>query len=156
LKIFKIFLFLIFVFSLFFNNLFSYVKTNDLTEKNIDSSVYRSVLYPGLGQYYIGKKTKGVTFISLTTLLIAGSVYSYNEARNKYDNYSSLGYHDDNLYNEYSDKIDQMYVFVSLLAVVWGYNIYDVYKDSKKIIKKDGFNVSLEDNKAMILYSKIY
>ncbi|MDR0677029.1 MAG: hypothetical protein LBF97_08360 [Elusimicrobiota bacterium] len=149
----KIFiLLLIIIFS--FNNVFSYTKANDLTKKNLNSNLYRSILYPGLGQYYIGNKTKGVTFMAGTTFAILGAIYSYNRANSKYNDYKSLSYDNKDLYDDYSEKIDQMYMFIGAGILIWIFNIYDIYKDTKSLQKREGLNISLENKEAIISYSK--
>ncbi len=164
-KFFKKFIFL---FSLFVfidqTVLFSYVKNLDLMDKNNKKVfLYRSIFYPGLGQFYIGNKSKGVAFFSFATLFISGAICSYSDSEKKYKTYlNSSAYSRDRYYKykDYSRTRDQMFVFLGLTLLTWGYNILDLSCSLKNINNKaiDGIGLTFDiDNKeSIITYSKIY
>lgn len=140
------------------NLLFSYVKDIDLVDRGKQSTfLYRSMLYPGLGQFYMGKRTKGVTFISLTTLFISGAIFSYTDSEKKHKNY--LNSLDEDFYCEYSRGRDQMFVFLGLTLLNWICSILDISYDLKHTDRNSkGLDVVFDrdNNRTMVTYSKIY
>lgn len=152
----KVILFLIII-QLFVSSLFSYIGTIDLTEKKKYNIVLMSTLCPGLGQFNTGNKTKGYFFSITTGLCILGSIYSYNQADKAYTDYSSQQYRNNDLYNDYNNKMDQMYYFMGLGVITWVCNIYDAYKISKNVdYEESNLKMSFIDKKIYISYSKRY
>lgn len=64
-----------------------FININELKSQSNKNRALRSLLYPGLGQLYQNKKTKGYLFLGFETASIIGLVASHlltNSAHNKY------------------------------------------------------------------------
>ncbi|MCP4482721.1 MAG: hypothetical protein GY817_08240 [bacterium] len=116
-----------------FSNLFSIYKELDLGEINGYNMALRSAVYPGLGQLYLGEKSKGYFFSGLASLSIIGAIYSWNNTEKKYNEYESKGVRSDSLYDDYLDEMNQMYLFVGVGLLNWAYSIYDAYKLGEEV-----------------------
>jgi len=138
-------------------SLFSSVRTIDLTDEKKSNLVLMSALFPGLGQYNSGNKTKAYLFSITTALCIVGSIYSYNIANESYRDYSTSQYKNSESYTDYNNRMDQMYCFMGLGLATWIFNIYDAYKISNSLDDTNtGLKVAFVDKKIYFAYSKAY
>ncbi len=154
----KIFAMFLILYSMLSPLICSSVKIVDLEEKNNYNLTLRSVLYPGLGQIYMGYETKGYLFATLTTFCIIGSIYSYNAASSNYNSYFEAGCIDNGLYDDYKSRMNDMYLCVGVGLLFWIYNIYDTYKTADKYLydADNKIKMSFYDKKIYLSYVKTY
>ena len=149
-------IFLIIIVFIFAINLFATSKSIDLNDIDGYNVAIKSAVYPGLGQFAMGETSKGYLFASIQTMAIVGTCYSWYVADQKYDEYRERGYKYSNLYDDYEDKMTQMYVFIGIGLVNWVYSIYDAYKSGDEYFYTQDRAVSMmfNDNNIYITYSR--
>jgi len=133
----------------------------DLTRKKTKNALVRSILLPGWGQFFQGKKTKGY-IIAIGAFVSAATAYYYcSEAQKSYDKYKTTGLIADGSYSDYQNKNnDAQYALISL-ALFWVYGIFDTTysvpypeKWAKNDSKKDGFKLAFDKGNLRLLYKR--
>ena len=102
-------------------------------------SFMKSAVIPGWGQFATKNYTKATVFLSLELGAAMGAVYFYDKANTHYRHYQNATQIDE--INSYYGKAQTPHQYslmlISLGAVVWAYNLYDV------IISTNEYNENL-------------
>ncbi len=104
-----------------------------LNSHSTKTALLLSVLFPGVGQIYIGEKTKGIILTSVSGGLILSSLLVWNYAESIYKDYETTL--DPVLYDDYSTNIDIANFLLVAYFGVWVYNMVDIYLTTSKINK---------------------
>ncbi len=100
---------------------------------SVRTAILLSVLFPGVGQIYLGENTKGIIITSVSGGLILSSFLVWNYAESIYNDYETTL--DPVLYDSYSTNIDIANFLLVAYFGVWVYNIVDVYLTTSKMNK---------------------
>ena len=134
---------------------------NNLTpiQKDFHRAQNLSVIYPGLGHYYIGKRSQGVLWLIFESVALYGMYSSYNDyvnakrdykdVENKY--YEATSLEDIIIYRAQYDigydnliiERNQLLGMVSLSAGIWIANILNLKRIIKKDISDIPFNINM-------------
>ncbi|RLD18985.1 MAG: hypothetical protein DRI36_00055 [Caldiserica bacterium] len=95
-------------------------------------SALKSFILPGWGQFANGEKKKGYLFGGMTATFLTLSYYFHQQADKKYEEYEKRGLKNDPLYDEYKSYFNTGNFFLYTAIIVWGYNVYDAYRNAKK------------------------
>jgi len=104
-----------------------FININKLKSQSNKNRALRSLLYPGLGQLYQHKKTKGYMFLGIETASIIGLVTSHlltNQAHNKYLD-AQLPDDIDNKYDNYKFWYQTRIGFTISSVGIWILNYVD-------------------------------
>jgi tetratricopeptide (TPR) repeat protein len=91
------------------------------------SATKRSMLFPGLGQLYTGKQTKGIAMFASEILLLGAFAYcqvQYSQARDDYFQERDPAQMSDR-YSTYNNYNRARYATLALAAGVYFYSLYD-------------------------------
>ena len=114
----------------------------------VSSSVFRSVLLPGWGQFYTGHNVRGTIAMTLCLGALGGTIWSIMQNSAKYNNYTEKADYafsesyaqdlsagrttegkylaeKDDLYSKYTDAHEQMILFIAITGGAWALNIVD-------------------------------
>ncbi|MDR3628025.1 MAG: hypothetical protein P4L45_14375 [Ignavibacteriaceae bacterium] len=91
-------------------------------------AVVRSVIFPGLGHFYINQDIKGITLSSLTAITLSSMIYYIIDSNKKQRDY--LNARDEleiqTKYNEYNTAYKLRNISIFSLAAVWLYSQIDM------------------------------
>ena len=122
------------------------------TDTKWRSAAVRSIIFPGLGQFYKGDKVKGYIFSGSGIVSVSGLVYSQIKYSDAHDDYLRAVEVDD--INEKYDKFNSYYKIRNATAVisaaVYLYNIYDCVNSSPS---KSGKKLSIDFNENRISFT---
>ena len=94
----------------------------------LKQAVIRSVIFPGLGHFYLDQNLKGITLSSLTVITLSSMIYYIIDSNNKQKDY--LNARDDitiqTRYNEYNTSYKLRNISIISLAAVWLYSQIDI------------------------------
>lgn len=115
---------------------FTQLKENN---KNIRNAVFRSIVWPGWGQYYNGSYTKTAIFSSLFLTTLSAGIICYIKSESYYDKYAGITGIETDYKNKLRDNWDK-YIenhaysisFFVCASIVYLYNVTDAYIDAKK------------------------
>ncbi len=93
--------------------------------------IWKSAACPGLGQFFLGRKTKAVIFYTSFVTSVALGVYFHSKAENTYQDYIEAKDTKDvtRLYDDYIMENQSANTFFYISAGIWIYNIVDVVLD---------------------------
>lgn len=145
------------------------INANDFfIEKNKSAygALWRSALYPGVGQLYTSNRMiYGVTYMAFFSLSMVSGVYFYTSGQNYYDQYKKSKYKDTASYKKYYTFTGIAYVsfFSAICIYVW--NVFDAYifftykydvlnKEEEKEIKSNEKISLLNNNKIEVIFQK--
>ncbi len=96
-------------------------------DDNLKQTMIRSILFPGLGQFYNNENVKGLILTSLGVAALASSIYfivDSNKKKNDYLNATNISTIDNN-YNSYNSAYKMKNISLISFAVVWLYSQVD-------------------------------
>lgn len=135
----------------------------DLTAKTQGNAIVRSILIPGWGQLFQGKKTKG--YIILFGAIVSAGVayYYYYQADKAYDKYKTIGLVSDSSYQDYVNNSNNSQYALLSLGVFWLYGIVDTYFFSSKnnqegasLNKREGLRLAFDKRDLKLVFSKSF
>lgn len=137
----------------------------DFSEKTTKNAVIRSVIFPGWGQFFIKRTTKGYVIMIGALVSAAAAYYYYTEANKSYDTYKNIGLISDGSYNDYQNKWNNSQYALTALALFWVYGVVDlllVPNDQAKneatslINKKDGVKLAFDKRDMRLVFNKTF
>jgi TM2 domain-containing membrane protein YozV len=95
---------------------------------SLKQAVIRSMIFPGLGHFYLGQNIKGIILSSLTVITLSSMLYFIIDSNNKESNYLNA---EDNViiqsrYNEYNTSYKLRNISIFSVAAVWLYSQVDL------------------------------
>lgn len=89
------------------------------------NAALRSLLIPGLGQFFNEQPTKGFILVGAEAASIGVAFMLHSKANSTYEDYEQK--RTDALYDDYSSQFDTANMFVYLSAAIWAWNVVDAY-----------------------------
>ncbi len=101
---------------------------------SIQTSLIKSAIMPGWGQFDNGFSTKGSIFLGTELLLAGASLYFYDRSVYYYNKYLDATQVEDieSYYNQAVSPRQYSMIFLGLGAIVWVYNIFDVIQSTEE------------------------
>lgn len=134
------------------------IKTDTVVIHDGTSSAYlkqaliRSLIFPGLGHFYLNQSLKGITFTSLTVISLTSMIYYITDSNKRQKDY--LNSSDNTIiqskYNQYNTSYKMRNISILTLAAVWLYSQIDLLFFSNSTIPDVSGNYSLSANKAQL------
>ncbi len=92
-------------------------------------SIFRSISFPGWGQFYNDQPRKGLIIIGAEAALIGGSIYFGKKQTDKYNDYliSTNPLETANLYDDAEKYRDLKRLSIALAGTLWIYNVIDAW-----------------------------
>jgi hypothetical protein len=98
-------------------------------DDNLNQALWRSILVPGWGHYYMGKKKSGIYLSVGSMLLVPATVYYSLDTYNKEKDY--LNETESSLINSKYDTYNKSYkirnAFIAGYAILWLYSQFDLF-----------------------------
>jgi hypothetical protein len=105
----------------------------EIDAQSISSNLLKSAVFPGWGQFNTRHYTKGQIFLALEVALLGTSYLLYDKTQTNYNKYLNATQIDD--INDYYHSAEVPYqysmIFLTLAALVWGYNLIDVVQSTE-------------------------
>ncbi len=103
-------------------------QQRERVESKFRNSVIRSLVLPGLGQLYLGEKTKGLLLTSLSAVSLGSMIYFIIDSNNKERDYlnSSDPAAVQNNYDSYNNSYKLRNTSIITFAVLWLYSQIDL------------------------------
>jgi hypothetical protein len=101
------------------------------------TAAFRSMIFPGWGQFYNDKPRKGSIILGSELLMAASTISSYvlyKQSKNAYDRSTQRDVASDN-YSEMEKYAQINWVSLGVMGGIWLYAIVDSYIDARKQIK---------------------
>ncbi len=113
----------------------------ELTNHTPGNALFRSALIPGWGQAFNGESTKGAVIFSVFAAATAGSIFLYDSAKDKYDDYKDVGEKDSSKYDDYENLRTQSYLLGGVAVGLWIFGMADAYRHAYSPLwsKNSGF-----------------
>ena len=94
------------------------------------TNIAKSAIAPGWGHFSAQSYTKGQILLGLQVVLLGSSLYFYDTAMEKYDEYKNATQIDDmnQAYNDALKPYRYSQAFFGLWIIVWGYTLWDTYQ----------------------------
>ena len=140
----------------------------DLSKKTTKNGVVRSVIFPGWGQFFLKRTTKGYVIMA-GALVSAAAAYYYNtEAAKAYDNYKTVGVSSDGSYSDYQNKFNNCQYALLSMAIFWVYGVADILLASdeeqqhakndlnRSLRKKDGLKLACDKRDLKLMFNKSF
>ncbi len=98
-----------------------------IPDNNLQQTMIRSILFPGLGQFYNNENVKGLILVSLGAAALSSSIYYIIDSNNKRNNYLDATNVSDinNKYNLYNSAYKMKNISIITFAAVWLYSQVD-------------------------------
>ncbi|HOD18476.1 MAG TPA: hypothetical protein PKJ14_07585 [Candidatus Cloacimonadota bacterium] len=106
----------------------------EIDAQSISGNLLKSAVIPGWGQFNAKQYTKGEIFLSLEIGLLGTSYLLYDKALTNYNRYKEATQIDDinRLYHNAQEPYQYSIVFLTLGAIVWGYNLIDIVQTTEQ------------------------
>lgn len=117
-------------------------------------AVIRSVIFPGLGHFYLNQNLKGITLSSLTVITLSSMIYYIIDSNSKQKDYLNAR---DNItiqtmYNKYNTSYKLRNISIISLAAVWLYSQIDIlFFSSNNLLNVSG-TVSYPSNRMQMSF----
>ena len=139
----------------------------DLSKKNTKNAVVRSVIFPGWGQFFLKRTTKGYVIMIGALASAAAAYYYYSEANKAYDNYKTVGLIADESYNDYQNKLNNSQYALAAMAIFWLYGVVDLLlvpeedqhaknNTTRLLNKKDGLKIAFDKRDMKLVFNKTF
>jgi hypothetical protein len=128
-------------------------------EKTKWGAEWRSVLFPGWGQIYLGEKKKGEKLVIIEGVLIGSTYATWEMSENAYKKYKEAIYQSD--ITKYYDEANKYHLYSNYLSIgaigFWVYSLLNLCFD-KDVIKNNKITLIplIDKDSVRIVYIKLF
>jgi hypothetical protein len=106
----------------------------EMKSQSIPGNMIKSGLVPGWGHFSVRSYTKGQVFLGVEIILLGSSLFLYDKAMEKYNNYKNASQIDaiEKNYNDALAPYQYSIALMGLFSLVWVYNIFDTAQSTEE------------------------